>query len=66
MICCSLGIVDEVIPEPIGGAHRDPAGIVGRVLGAVDRALDELVKVPVDELRDRRYRKFRRIGSVPS
>jgi acetyl-CoA carboxylase carboxyl transferase subunit alpha len=60
-----FGIVDEVIPEPIGGAHRDAAGIVGRVLGAVDRALDELVKLPVDELRDRRYRKFRRIGSVP-
>jgi acetyl-CoA carboxylase carboxyl transferase subunit alpha len=60
-----FGIVDEVIPEPIGGAHRDPAGTVGRVLAAVDRALDELVKVPVDELRDRRYRKFRRIGSVP-
>jgi acetyl-CoA carboxylase carboxyl transferase subunit alpha len=60
-----FGIVDEVIPEPIGGAHRDAAGIVSRVLRAVDRALDELVKVPADELRDRRYRKFRRIGSVP-
>jgi acetyl-CoA carboxylase carboxyl transferase subunit alpha len=60
-----FGIVDEVIPEPIGGAHRDPAGIVSRVLRTVDRALDELVKVPADELRDRRYRKFRRIGSVP-
>jgi acetyl-CoA carboxylase carboxyl transferase subunit alpha len=59
-----FGIVDEVIPEPIGGAHRDPTGIVGRVLAAVDRALDELVRVPVDELRERRYRKFRRIGSV--
>ena len=59
-----FGIVDEVIPEPIGGAHRDAAGTVGRVLRSVDRALDELVKVPAEELRDRRYRKFRRIGSV--
>jgi acetyl-CoA carboxylase carboxyl transferase subunit alpha len=58
-----FGIVDEVIPEPIGGAHRDAVGTVARVLAAVDRALDELVQIPVDELRDRRYRKFRRIGS---
>ncbi|MBV8580795.1 MAG: acetyl-CoA carboxylase carboxyltransferase subunit alpha [Candidatus Eremiobacteraeota bacterium] len=60
-----FGIVDDVIPEPLGGAHRDPSGIVTRVLGTVDGALDALARLPVDELRDRRYRKFRRIGAPP-
>jgi len=59
-----FGIVDDVITEPLGGAHRDASGTIGRVLDAVDGALDALVPVPADELRDRRYRKFRRIGSV--
>jgi acetyl-CoA carboxylase carboxyl transferase subunit alpha len=58
-----FGIVDEVIPEPLGGAHRDPAGVVGSVLAAVDRALGVLGELGPDELRDRRYRKFRRIGA---
>jgi len=59
-----FGIVDEVIPEPMGGAHRDAAGTVTRVLDAVDRALVALAPVAPDELRDRRYRKFRRIGAA--
>ena len=58
-----FGIVDEVIPEPLGGAHRDPAGVVASVLAAVDRALNVLTEIAPDELRDRRYRKFRRIGA---
>jgi len=58
-----FGIVDEVIPEPLGGAHRDAPGIVARVLDAVDRALAALAAVPPDELREGRYRKFRRIGT---
>ena len=61
-----FGIVDEVIPEPLGGAHRDAPGIVARVLDAVDRALAALVTVPPDELREGRYRKFRRIGTAIS
>jgi acetyl-CoA carboxylase carboxyl transferase subunit alpha len=60
-----FGIVDEVIPEPLGGAHRDPAGVIGSVLAAVDRALDALSGIAPDELRDRRYRKFRRTGVPP-
>jgi acetyl-CoA carboxylase carboxyl transferase subunit alpha len=59
-----FGIVDEVIPEPLGGAHRDAPGIVARVLDAVDRALSALVSVAPDELREGRYRKFRRIGAA--
>ncbi len=59
-----FGIVDEVIPEPLGGAHRDAAGIVARVLDAVDAALGALSALPPDQLREGRYRKFRRIGAA--
>jgi acetyl-CoA carboxylase carboxyl transferase subunit alpha len=59
-----FGIVDQVIAEPLGGAHRDPAGVIGSVLSAVDDALTALTPVPADQLRDRRYAKFRRIGSA--
>jgi acetyl-CoA carboxylase carboxyl transferase subunit alpha len=59
-----FGIVDEVIPEPLGGAHRDAAATVARVLDAVDRALGALTAVSSDELREGRYRKFRRIGAA--
>jgi acetyl-CoA carboxylase alpha subunit len=59
-----FGIVDQVIAEPLGGAHRDPAGVIGAVLSAVDDALTALTPVPPDHLRDRRYAKFRRIGSA--
>jgi len=59
-----FGIVDEVIPEPIGGAHRDAPGTVTRVLDAVDAALGVLSALPPDQLREGRYRKFRRIGAA--
>ena len=59
----AFGIVDEVVPEPLGGAHRDAVGTVARVLDAVAHALDVLAAVAPDDLRDARYRKFRRIGA---
>ncbi|BDE06952.1 acetyl-coenzyme A carboxylase carboxyl transferase subunit alpha [Vulcanimicrobium alpinum] len=59
-----FGIIDEIVPEPVGGAHRDAAGTIARVLAAVDGALDTLVTLAADELVERRYRKFRRIGST--
>ncbi len=58
-----FGIVDEIVPEPLGGAHRDPQGTIGRVLTSIDGALTRLATVPVAELRARRYEKFRRIGA---
>lgn len=58
-----FGIVDEVIPEPLGGAHRDASGTIARVLTAIDSAIAELATVPVEGLLDRRYAKFRRIGT---
>jgi acetyl-CoA carboxylase carboxyl transferase subunit alpha len=58
-----FGIVDEVIPEPLGGAHRDAHGTIVRVLDAIGAALDRLATLPVDELLAQRYLKFRRIGN---
>ena len=57
-----LGIIDEIIPEPEGGAHLDPeaaAASVGRVL---DRSLRELLSLTSGELLQQRYVKFRRMG----
>jgi acetyl-CoA carboxylase carboxyl transferase subunit alpha len=58
-----FGIVDEIVPEPLGGAHRDPHGTIANVLSSIEGALTRLVTVPAGELRARRYDKFRRIGS---
>jgi acetyl-CoA carboxylase carboxyl transferase subunit alpha len=59
----SFGIVDEIVPEPLGGAHRDAAGTIGRVLNAIESALGDLSIVTPDRLREARYLKYRRIGA---
>lgn len=58
-----FGIVDEIIPEPMGGAHRDPADSVARVLNAIQTSLTDLAGLSADRLREARYRKYRRIGA---
>ncbi len=58
-----FGIVDEVIEEPLGGAHRDPDAVVRAVLAADRRAIARLAGIPADELLDRRYEKYRKIGA---
>jgi acetyl-CoA carboxylase alpha subunit len=58
-----FGIVDEIVSEPLGGAHRDPAGTIARVLKAIDAALAELSVLTPDRLREARYLKYRRIGA---
>jgi len=57
-----LGAVDEVIPEPLGGAHRDPAAAAESVKEALVRNVARLREMPVDELLVARYRKYREIG----
>jgi acetyl-CoA carboxylase carboxyl transferase subunit alpha len=57
-----FGLIDEIVPEPEGGAHLDheaSARLLGRVLNV---AVHDLSRVPVTELVDRRYEKFRRMG----
>ena len=56
------GIVDEIIPEPFGGAHRDPVAAIGSVREALRRNINLLEKQDGEDLRDERYRKFRAMG----
>jgi acetyl-CoA carboxylase carboxyl transferase subunit alpha len=58
-----FGIVDEIVPEPVGGAHRDPAGTVARVLLSIETSLRKLSALSPAELREARYQKYRRIGA---
>jgi acetyl-CoA carboxylase carboxyl transferase subunit alpha len=57
-----LGIIDEIIPEPSGGAHRAPAETILRVKQAIVRHLDALVRITPAKLVGKRYEKFIRIG----
>jgi acetyl-CoA carboxylase carboxyl transferase subunit alpha len=57
-----LQIVDEVIPEPLGGAHRDHHQIANRVKMFLLRTLRELTAIPISTLVENRYSKFRRMG----
>jgi acetyl-CoA carboxylase carboxyl transferase subunit alpha len=58
----ALGVVDDIIPEPPGGAHTDPAATCLRVGEVVERALNELSRLAPGELLARRYDKFRALG----
>ena len=57
-----FGVIDEIIPEPPGGAHADPAGAAAAVGEAVERHLAEVADLTAEERRERRYRKFRAMG----
>ena len=58
-----LGIVDEIITEAPGGAHRDHAATARNLADALRKHLAELILLPPDKLRDGRYEKFRRMGA---
>lgn len=57
-----LGIVDDVISEPLGGAHRDPRGTAANLSDWIVRTLQDLKKQSADELVDARYARFRKMG----
>ena len=57
-----LGVVDEIIPEPPGGAHTDVPAACRRVGDVLAKALDELSRLNPQELTARRYDKFRALG----
>jgi acetyl-CoA carboxylase carboxyl transferase subunit alpha len=59
-----LGVIDEIIPEPPGGAHADPAGAAAAVGEAIERHLREVRDLTPEERRERRYRKFRALGAT--
>jgi acetyl-CoA carboxylase carboxyl transferase subunit alpha len=57
-----LGVIDDVIPEPLGGAHRDQREMANTLKAYLLRYLRELRRVPVEDLLEARYQKFRRMG----
>lgn len=57
-----LGVIDSVIQEPLGGAHRDPHSAAHSLEQFISKALRELRKLKPDELLERRYEKFRAMG----
>lgn len=59
----ALGIIDEVIPEPVGGAHREPRGAADALQRWIVTKIQELRGVPVDKLLEARYERFRKMGS---
>lgn len=57
-----LGVIDQIIPEPLGGAHRDFETVAENIRKTVDQALEELKDIPRKELPELRYQKFRKMG----
>ena len=58
-----LGVIDEIVKEPLGGAHRDPKRMAETLKEAVERHLRELTKIDMEDLLGLRYKKFRRMGT---
>jgi acetyl-CoA carboxylase carboxyl transferase subunit alpha len=58
-----LGLIDEIIPEPLGGAHRDHAAAAASLREFLVRTLDELKAFPPSELLHRRHERLRNLGS---
>jgi acetyl-CoA carboxylase carboxyl transferase subunit alpha len=59
-----LNIIDEIIPEPMGGAHRDPLFAGERIREFILKNLAPLQMLPPDELLEKRYQKFRKLGII--
>ncbi|MGZ8346281.1 MAG: acetyl-CoA carboxylase carboxyltransferase subunit alpha [Allosphingosinicella sp.] len=57
-----LGLVERVVPEPVGGAHRNPAAVIATLGAAVAETLDELAPLSRDEVRAQRRQKFLDVG----
>jgi acetyl-CoA carboxylase carboxyl transferase subunit alpha len=60
-----LKVVDEVVREPVGGAHRAPRVAMDEVKRVLVRHLGELIDIPADELVESRRKKFRTIAEIP-
>jgi acetyl-CoA carboxylase carboxyl transferase subunit alpha len=61
-----LGIVDQMIPEPLGGAHLDPKTAYANVKSFIKEQWASLKTVPIDTLLENRYQKFRKMGKFDS
>src|SRR5881275_2969104 len=58
-----LGVVDEIVYEPEGGAHRDYEAAAATLGGALRKNLERLLETPTDQLLKKRYKKFRALGN---
>ena len=56
-------MIDEIVKEPLGGAHRDPQTMAESLKEVIERHLKELEKMSTEELLSLRYEKFRRMGT---
>lgn len=59
-----LGVIDGVVPEPLGGAHHNHQAAADLLKKAIVDSLRDLSKVPTDKLLEQRYEKFRRMGVI--
>jgi acetyl-CoA carboxylase carboxyl transferase subunit alpha len=59
-----FGVIDDIVPEPLGAAHRNPREMAVTLERRIGRYLRELQAVPTDLLLQRRYEKLRRVGAV--
>jgi len=57
-----LGVIDRIVPEPVGGAHRNHPEMAATLKAALVEAFGDLRNLPPDRLVEQRYQKFRRIG----
>ena len=64
--CRRLGVADEVIEEPAGGAHRDPEAVASALGDALERHLNDLRSMTAAQVRDDRYQRFRALGAFES
>src|SRR5204863_6567115 len=59
-----LGVIDTIVPEPLGGAHRDPHTAAHNLEQYIAKTLRDLKRCKVENLLERRYEKFRNLGVV--
>ena len=59
-----LGVIDDIVPEPPGGAHSDANAAYAEVRMALTEALQEVSELSVEDRLARRYERFRRLGVV--
>ena len=58
-----MAVIDEIVKEPLGGAHRNPKGMAETLKEVIERHLRELEKMNMEELLNLRYEKFRKMGT---
>lgn len=60
----SLGVIEEILPEPLGGAHRDFPAMCATLGAAISKQLEELVDLDPETLLEARYQRFRKLGQL--